>query len=380
MKDSFRFVIDAVSSECNARAGRIFTPFGTIHTPVFMPVGTQATVKGITPDELYQIGVEIILGNAYHLYLRPGVEIISKSGGLHAFMNWARPILTDSGGYQIFSLDSLRKVTEQGVIFQSHIDGSYHTFTPEDSISIQMDLGADIIMILDECVPYPSEYKYAKSAKDRTTRWAERCIQKKKEFEKKENIRNKALFGIVQGSVYKDLRQESINELTELDFEGYAIGGVSVGEPKELTYEIVEFTAQNLPEDKPRYLMGLGPPSDLINCIEMGIDMFDCVMPTRHGRTGSSFTHNGELIIRNAEYAKDFEPLDPDCDCYTCRNFTRAYIRHLIKSDEILGMRLNTLHNISFFTKIMKEARKAIIEDRFLQFKKEFFQKYGDGR
>lgn len=332
-----------------------------------MPVGTQATVKCMTPEELKEMEVEIILSNAYHLYLRPGAKIIQKAGGLHRFMHWDRPILTDSGGYQVFSLGALRKVTDEGIKFQSHIDGSYHFFTPEKAIEFQLVLGSDIIMALDECAPYPCEYEIAKEAKDRTTLWAKRCKEVKY---KKHNV--SSLFGIIQGNFYKDLRLQSVEELVDLDFDGYAIGGVSVGEPKELLFEVLEYTLPELPDNKPKYLMGVGFPEDILRAVELGADMFDCVIPTRHARTGEVFTSKGPLTIRNAPYQEDFSPIDPDCECYTCQNYSRAYIRHLIHADEILGARLTTIHNLYFFINLMKKIREAILNDRFLEFKNEF--------
>lgn len=334
-----------------------------------MPVGTQATVKCMTPEELKSIGTEIILANAYHLYLRPGEKIIQKAGGLHQFMHWDKPILTDSGGYQIFSLGALRKITDEGVKFQSHIDGSYHFFTPEGTTEFQLTLGSDIIMALDECAPYPCEYDQAKESKDRTTRWAKRCK------ETKGQRGNSSLFGIVQGNFYKDLRLQSIEELVALGLDGYAIGGVSVGEPKELLFEVLEYTLVELPDNKPKYLMGVGSPEDILEAVELGVDMFDCVMPTRHARTGQVFTSKGPLVIRNAPCAEDFSPIESNCGCYTCQNYSRAYIRHLIHADEILGARLTTTHNLYFFIDLMKQIRESILNDRFLEFKKEFMDR-----
>jgi len=339
-----------------------------------MPVGTCATVKCMSSEELKNLGAELILSNAYHLYLRPGAEIIQKAGGLHKFMHWDKPILTDSGGYQIFSLGALRKVTDEGVKFQSHIDGSYHFFTPEKAIEFQLTLGSDIIMTLDECAPYPCEYDQASEAKNRTTLWAKRC--KEKMENRKGKIGNTLLFGIIQGNFYKDLRLQSINELIDLDFDGYAIGGVSVGEPKELLFEVLEYTLPELPDDIPKYLMGVGPPEDILMAVELGVDMFDCVMPTRHARTGEVFTSQGPLVIRNAPYSNDFSPIDTECECYTCQNYSRAYIRHLIHADEILGARLTTTHNLYFFIDLMRKIRQSILNDEFLKFKKEFMERY----
>lgn len=371
-----RFELIKTDTNSQSRVGCISTPHGQINTPVFMPVGTQATVKCMTPEELQEIGCQIILSNAYHLYLRPGQRIIHEAGGLHSFMHWDKPILTDSGGYQIFSLGSLRKITEEGVRFQSHIDGSYHLFTPEKVIEFQTILGSDIIMPLDECPPYPCEYDQAKEAKDRTSRWLKRCSQELNNIE----IDNKGcLFGIVQGSVFEDLRRESAMELTELDLEGYAIGGLSVGEPRELIFEVIEYTVPLLPLTKPRYLMGMGTPEDILLAVEMGVDMFDCVMPTRHARTGEVFTSRGPLVVRNATSAHNLSPLDTDCQCYVCQNYSQSYIRHLIQADEILGSRLNTYHNLYFMIKLMANIRQAILEDRFLEFKEGFLARYQAG-
>jgi queuine tRNA-ribosyltransferase len=319
--------------QTGARLGRVHTPHGSFDTPVFMPVGTQASVKGMSPDEVKSIGAKIILGNTYHLYLRPSGEIIKKAGGLHGFMNWSLPILTDSGGFQVFSLANLRDIKEEGVTFRSHIDGSKHFISPEKSIEIQNALGADIIMAFDECVPYPCEYEYAKKSMEMTTRWAIRC----RNFH--QNTEKQALFGIIQGSTYEDLRRESAKQITSLDLPGYAIGGLSVGEPAEIMNDILEKTVPFIPEDRPRYLMGVGSPDYLIDGSIRGIDMFDCVLPTRIGRNGTVFTSGGRIIVRDAKYAEDFSPIDPECDCYACRNFSRAYIRHLFKCREMFGCR-----------------------------------------
>ncbi len=362
-------------SRTEARLGRVHTPHGTFDTPVFMPVGTQAAVKAMAPYELEEIGAKIILSNTYHLYIRPGHDIVKQAGGLHSFMNWDGAVLTDSGGFQVFSLCDLRKIKEEGVTFKSHLDGSSHFITPEKAIEIENALGADIIMAFDECAPYPSEYNYAKEAMERTTRWAQRCKEAHKNTEKQ------ALFGIVQGVTFKDLRQESAKQLVELDFPGYAIGGLSVGEPAELMYEVLDYTVPLLPENKPRYLMGVGTPDYLIEGVIRGVDMFDCVLPTRVARNGTAMTSEGKVVIRNAVYEKDFLPLDSECDCYTCKNFTRAYIRHLIKSEEILGIRLTTIHNLRFLISLMEKVRKAIEEERLLEFRREFYVKYGyEGR
>lgn len=360
-----------ICKQTGARLGRIHTPHGSFDTPMFMPVGTQATVKGMSPDELKEVNARIILGNTYHLYLRPGHELIKKAGGLHRFMNWDRPILTDSGGFQVFSLADLRDITEDGVTFRSHIDGSKHFISPEKSMEIQNALGSDIMMAFDECAPYPCEYDYAKKSMEMTTRWAIRCKKAHK------NTESQALFGIVQGSIYEDLRRESALQLTELDFPGYGIGGLSVGEPGEVMNHILEQTTPLLPADKPRYLMGVGSPDYLIDGSIRGVDMFDCVLPTRIGRNGTVFTSSGRIIVRDAKYAEDFTPIDPECDCYVCRNFTRGYIRHLFKSGEMLGLRLATWHNLRFLLKLMENVREAIRNDCLMDFRNEFFSKFG---
>ena len=352
-----------------ARAGRLHTPHGSFDTPIFMPVGTQATVKAMSPDELVAMDAGIILSNTYHLYLRPGHELVAEAGGLHRFMNWNRAILTDSGGFQVFSLGDLRKITEEGVTFRSHIDGSKHFLSPEKATEVQMALGADIIMAFDECVPYPAEFDYAKKSTERTTRWAERC-------QKAHTRPDQALFGIVQGGMYKELRTRSVNDLVSLDFPGYAIGGLSVGEPKPLMYEMLEHTTPLLPADKARYLMGVGTPDCLLEGVMYGIDMFDCVFPTRVGRNGTVMTKQGRLVVKNAQFARDFQPIDPECDCYTCRNFSRAYIRHLLKTEEIFGLRLTTTHNLHFLINFMKKMRQSILEDRFPAFRSEFLAYY----
>lgn len=366
---SFQYRLLKSDMHSHARCGQLVTPHGIIETPVFMPVGTQATVKTMSPEELKTIGAEIILSNTYHLYLRPGHELIKKAGGLHKFMNWDRPILTDSGGFQVFSLSDLREISEDGVTFASHIDGSRHFLSPEKAVEIQMALGADIIMAFDECPPYPAEYEYVKKSLERTTRWLKRC-------QKAHTRSDQALFGIVQGGMFKELRQQSVREITDVELSGYAIGGLSVGEPKEIMYDILTFTTPLLPEDKPRYLMGVGAPEDLIEAVFRGVDMFDCVLPTRIARNGAVFTQSGQMTVRNATYAEDFTPIDPHCDCYTCRNYTRAYIRHLIKRNEILGFRLTTYHNLYFLAQLMKKMRRAIQEDSFGAFREEFHRRY----
>jgi queuine tRNA-ribosyltransferase len=365
-----RYELIKVCKQSGARLGRLHTPHGTFETPMFMPVGTQATVKTMSPEELEEIGSGIILANTYHLYLRPGHEIVREAGGLHRFMNWNRGILTDSGGFQVFSLSPLRKITEEGVSFRSHISGEPLFLSPEKSIEVQNALGADIIMAFDECPPYPAEREYVRASLERTTRWAERCLKAHR------RPQDQALFGIVQGGMYKDLREQSAKQLVAMDFPGYAVGGLSVGEPKELMYEILSHTTPLLPADKPRYLMGVGSPDALIEGVIRGIDMFDCVLPTRIARNGTTMTSQGRLVVRNARYARDFSPLDPECDCYTCRHYTRAYIRHLIKADEIFGLRLTTYHNLYFLTRLMERIREAIRKDRLLDFRDQFFARY----
>ena len=357
--------------QTGARRGVIHTPHGDIQTPVFMPVGTQATVKSLTPEELKEIGAQIILSNTYHLYLRPGSKLVKEAGGLHNFMKWDRPILTDSGGFQVFSLGDLRKIKEEGVEFSSHLDGSKHLFTPESVMEIEEDLGADIIMAFDECVEHNASYEYTKQSMERTTRWAERCKKVHK------NIDEQSLFGIIQGGFFKDLRDKSLEDLIALDFPGYAIGGISVGETKEEFLDILQYTAPKLPKDKPRYLMGVGSPDYLIEAALAGIDMCDCVLPTRIARNGTAMTWNGKVVVRNATYERDFGPIDPECDCYACKNYTRAYVHHLIKAKEILGVRLLSIHNLNFLTKLMERVRIEIEHDNLMNFKNEFYKKYG---
>lgn len=361
-----------IKTDGKTRAGVITTPHGTIETPVFMPVGTQATVKTMTPEEVEALGAEIILGNTYHLYLRPGDELIHRFGGLHEFMRWNKPILTDSGGFQVFSLGDLRKIKEEGVYFSSHLDGSKHFISPEKSIEIQNNLGSDIMMVFDECPPGLSDRKYIKDSLERTTRWAKRCVEANRNPDKQ------GLFAIVQGGIYEDLRDQSLEELTNMDehFSGYAIGGLAVGEPREDMYRILDYITPRLPENKPRYLMGVGEPLDMLEAVANGIDMMDCVQPSRIGRHGTVFTKYGRLVIKNAKYSEDPRPLDENCDCYACKNYTRAYIRHLFKANEILGQRLATTHNLHFLVKMMKEARNAILEEKFNEFKLEFERNY----
>ncbi|MBQ0012927.1 MAG: tRNA guanosine(34) transglycosylase Tgt [Clostridiales bacterium] len=356
--------------QSGARLGRVHTPHGSFMTPVFMPVGTQATIKGMSPDEVESMGARIILSNTYHLWMRPGNEIVRKAGGLHKFMNWKHSILTDSGGFQVFSLARPKDITEEGVRFKSHIDGSSHLLTPELSMQIQNDLGSDIIMAFDECCPWPSEHNYAKKSLERTTRWLDRCITAHK------NPENQALFGIIQGSCYADLRKQSAKEITSFDLPGYAIGGLSVGEPANLMYEMLEETVPLMPEDKPRYLMGVGTPDYLIEGAIRGIDMFDCVLPTRIGRNGTVMTHDGRLIVRDAKSAEDFRPIEEGCTCYACQNYSRAYIRHLLKAGEMFGLRLCSWHNIHFLLHLMEEVRTAIAEDCLLDFREEFYARY----
>lgn len=366
-----KYELIKTDSRTKARRGRITTPHGVIETPVFMPVGTAATVKAMRPEEVRDMGAEIILANTYHLYLRPGHEVVKAAGGLHSFMNWERPILTDSGGFQVFSLGAMRKISEEGVEFRSHIDGSKHMLSPEKSMEIQNALGSDIIMAFDECIPYPADRSYVRDSLERTTRWLKRCREYHRDTERQ------SLFGIMQGGMYKDLRRESAEQIVDLDLPGYAIGGLSVGEPKEIMYDIMDDCVDLLPDDRPRYLMGVGSPDCLFEGVERGIDMFDCVLPTRIARHGMAMTSQGRVNIKNAKYEKDFTPLDPACDCYTCRNYSKAYLRHLFKSDEILSSMLMTNHNLHFLINTMKNMRKAIEEDRFTEYKKEFYESYG---
>lgn len=366
---------DRSSESSRARAGCVVTEHGIIETPVFMPVGTLGDVKAIEHRELKENHAQIILGNTYHLYLRPGTEIIRKAGGLHKFIGWDLPMLTDSGGYQVFSLSKLRKLSHEGVNFKSHIDGSNHFFRPEDVIDIQRVLGSDICMVLDECPPYPCTWEYADRSNRLTIQWAERC---REHFEKTTPLygHSQALFPIVQGGVFEDIRGRSAEALSAMDFEGYAIGGVSVGEPKEDVYRIAELNCAVLPVNKPRYLMGVGTPEDILECIWRGVDMFDCVMPTRNARNGTLFTTWGKMTIRNAAYADDFQPIDERCACYTCRNFSRAYVRHLSQNREILGHQLTTIHNIHFYLWLTCEARQQILNNTFAEFRTELLTRY----
>ena len=366
----FKFDILHKDPHNRARLGRIYTSHGTVETPAFMPVATQGSVKAMTPVEIKALGFDVIVVNTYHLYLRPGHKVVEKLGGLHRFCNWHASILTDSGGFQVLSLSKIRDITEEGVLFRSHLDGEKHFLSPEKSIEVQISLGADIMMCLDECPPYPSERSYIENSVGLTTLWAKRC----KDFTN-QNGDGGALFGIAQGGVFKDLRTRSVEELQEVSFDGYAVGGLGIGEPKEMTYKITEFTASLFPEDKVRYLMGLGMPEDIVEAVSMGIDLFDCVLPTRNARNGSLFTSRGKLVIKNARYLEDGLPLDEECGCYTCRNFSRAYLRHLYLAGEILASRLFTLHNLHFYGKLMGDIREAIEEERFLEFKKEFYSR-----
>ena len=363
------------STTTPARAGIIHTRRGDIETPVFMPVGTLATVKSLSPEELLSCGAQIILGNTYHLYLRPGCDVIQAFSGLHRFMHWEKPILTDSGGFQVFSLARLRKITEEGADFQSHIDGSRHLLTPEKAIEIQLCLNADIIMCLDQCIAYPSTQKEAGEAMGLTTRWAKRC----KAAWKDRADEAQALFGIVQGGMYPELRRTSAEALVEMEFPGYAIGGLSVGEPADVMLEMAEITLGSLPHSSPRYIMGVGTPENLVELVSRGADMFDCVMPTRNARNGQLFVPQGTLNISNARFRTDTAPIDAACTCYTCRNFSRAYLRHLYMSREILSYRLNTIHNIHYYINLMKDMRNAILKDGFDDFRKRFYEQRTPG-
>jgi len=361
------------SKDKKARAGYFETGHGVVETPVFMPVGTQGTVKAVNQKYLEEIKTQVVLSNTYHLYLRPGTEVLEKAGGLHRFMNWQKPILTDSGGFQVFSLSELRKVKQDGVEFKSHLDGSAHFFTPEKVVAIQGSIGSDIIMVLDECTPYPCEYEYALNSAKLTSSWA---LMSKEAFEKSVPLygHKQFMFGIIQGSVYKDIRELSAKDIAKLDFDGYAIGGLAVGEPVDIMYEMVDYTTSLMPENKPRYLMGVGRPENLLEAVERGVDMFDCVMPTRNGRNAYLFTSKGILSMRNAKYKDDFSEIDKQCDCYTCKNFSKAYLRHLFIAGEILALELASIHNLYFYLKLMRTAREKIIEGRFSEWKKEILK------
>lgn len=363
------FKLEKRDTRSKARAGRIITEHGEIKTPIFMPVGTQGTVKAVSQRILKdEIKAQIILSNTYHLYLRPGTDILEQAGGLHKFMSWDLPILTDSGGFQVYSLTELRKLKCDGVEFRSHLDGSIHYFTPQKVIEIQRSIGSDIIMPLDECTPYPCEYDYAKKSTELTSKWA---ILNKEAFESTKPLygHSQALFGIIQGSVYKDLREISAKDLLKLDFDGYAIGGLAVGEPPEVMYDLVDFTTDFMPENKPRYLMGVGRPENILEAIERGVDMFDCVMPTRNARNAYLFTSKGVVSMRNAAYKDDFSPLDPECDCYTCKNFSKSYLRHLFNAKEILALELSSIHNLTFYLNLVKTAREKILDGSFVEWK-----------
>lgn len=369
------FNISGKDNRSKARAGSFETDHGVVETPMFMPVGTQGTVKAVNQSYLVNdIKAQIVLSNTYHLYLRPGTDILEKAGGLHKFMNWQKPILTDSGGYQVFSLSELRKLKTDGVEFSSHLDGSKHFFTPEKVINIQRSIGSDIMMVLDECTPYPCEYEYAVKSTALTSSWA---IMNKEAFENTSPLygHKQFLFGIIQGSVYKELREKSAGDITSLDFDGYAIGGLAVGEPADTMYEIIDFTTDFMPENKPRYLMGVGRPENILEAIERGIDIFDCVMPTRNGRNANLFTSAGVLAMRNAQYKEDFRTIDEECDCYTCRNYSRAYLRHLFTSKEILALELSSIHNLHFYLNLVKEARLNIKEGNFTDWKNDTVKK-----
>ncbi|EDP68049.1 queuine tRNA-ribosyltransferase [Carnobacterium sp. AT7] len=354
-----------------ARLGEIITPHGTFQTPMFMPVGTLATVKSIAPEELESMGASIILSNTYHLWLRPGEDIVEEAGGLHKFMNWDKGILTDSGGFQVFSLSDLRRIEEEGVHFRNHLNGSKMFLSPEKAINIQNKLGPDIMMSFDECPPFDESFDYVKKSVERTSRWAERGLN----AHAKPN--SQGLFGIIQGAGFKELRQQSARDLISMDFPGYSIGGLSVGEPKESMNRVLEYTTPLIPDDKPRYLMGVGTADSLIDGVMRGVDMFDCVLPTRIARNGTCMTSKGRVVIKNAQYERDFGPLDDKCDCYTCRNYTRAYIRHLIKADETFGLRLTSYHNLYFLLNVMKNVRQAIMDDNLLEYRESFFEEYG---
>jgi len=366
------FTVNHTDKSSKARVGEFITDHGVVQTPIFMPVGTQGTVKAITQRVLENdINAEIVLSNTYHLYLRPGAAILEKAGGLHQFMNWNRPILTDSGGFQVYSLSDLRKLKKDGVEFRSHLDGSTHFFTPQKVIEIQRSIGSDIMMVLDECTPFPCEYEYAKKSQELTSEWA---VLNKKAFDETKPLygNQQYLFGIVQGSVYKDLREASVKDLVKMNFDGYAIGGLAVGEPTETMYELVNFTTDFMPVDKPRYLMGVGRPENILEAIALGVDMFDCVMPTRNARNAYLFTSKGIVSMRNAAYKDDMDPLDKECDCYTCKNFSKAYLRHLFNSKEVLALELATIHNLTFYLNLVREARKRIVNGSFIEWKNNF--------
>lgn len=373
MEKDFYLEVIHVDKNCGARYGILHTPHGDVEVPCFMPVGTLATVKTLSPEEIKSIGSGIILANTYHLHLRPGEDIVDKAGGVHKFMNYDGPMLTDSGGFQVFSLAEKRNITEEGVTFKSHLNGDKIFFSPEKVIEIEEKIGADIIMSFDECIPYPASYEYVKNSTLRTLRWAKRG----KDVHKR---KGQALFGIVQGGEFDDLRKYCAEELVKMDFDGYSIGGTSIGEPKDVCFKMIDMAIPYLPFDKPRYLMGVGSLDYILEGIARGVDMMDCVLPTRIARHGTLMTHNGRVNIKNEKYKEDFTPLDPECDCYTCKNYTKAYLRHLYVSNETFGQRLLSLHNLRFLISIVEGAREAIKEDRFLEYKDEILKKYGDSR
>ncbi len=368
---ALRYELIKKEKHTGARLGRVITPHGVIETPIFMPVGTLASVKSVSPEELKEMEAQIILSNTYHLWLRPGDDLIERAGGLHTFMNWDRPILTDSGGFQVFSLTDIRRLEEEGVHFRSHLDGSKLFLSPEKAIQIQNHLGSDIMMSLDECPPFDASYDYMKHSIERTTRWAERGLKAH------QRPNDQALFGILQGGGYKDLRLQHAKEMIGLDFPGYSIGGLSVGESKEEMYKVLDYLTPIMPENKPRYLMGVGSPDALIEGSVRGVDMFDCVLATRIARNGTCMTSKGRLVVKNAAYKEDFRPIDEACQCYTCRNFTRAYVRHLLHCGETFGLRLTSIHNLHFLLQLMEQVRQAIREDCLLDFKEDFFERYG---
>ncbi len=370
MNKEFKLDVKHVCKQSGARYGLLHTPHGVVETPMFMPVGTQASVKFVSPEELYEINSGIILANTYHLWLRPGADLVEKAGGLHGFMNYNGPILTDSGGFQVFSLSDNRTITEEGVMFRNHINGAKEFMSPEVSIETQNKLGADIIMSFDECPPYPATYEYMKDSVERTLRWAKRG-------QDTHNNPKQALFGIVQGGEFEDLREYSAKKTVEMDFLGYSIGGTSVGESKEVMYKMIDYSIKHLPEDKPRYLMGVGSADAMLEGVLRGVDMFDCVLPTRIARNGALMTSTGRVNIKNKQYEEDFSPIDAECDCIACRNYSRAYIRHLLRVNEGLGLRLTSIHNLRFLIKLMEDSKIAIKEDRFLDFKEEYFEKFG---
>ena len=371
MEPAIKYRLIKKEKHTGARLGEIVTPHGTFKTPMFMPVGTQASVKTIAPEELKEMGAGIILSNTYHLWLRPGEDIVEKAGGLHKFMNWDRGVLTDSGGFQVFSLAKLRDISEEGVAFKSHLSGEKLFLSPEKAIHVENALGADIMMSFDECPPFFESYDYVKKSVERTSRWAERGLIAH------QNPATQGLFGIVQGAGFEDLRRQSARDLVGMDFPGYSIGGLSVGESKGEMNRVLDFTTPMLPEDKPRYLMGVGSPDALIDGVIRGVDMFDCVLPTRIARNGTTMTSQGRLVVKNAKYSEDFRPLDPKCDCYVCKNYTRAYIRHLIKADETFGIHLTSYHNLYFLINLMHQVQDAIEQDNLLEFREAFFEEYG---